>query len=170
VRCCNHLTLAKGPLLGQLGQPEVSLLLLALFLFAGIASAQPRTFRVPFHTVNGMILLDATVNGKPAVLLLGTGADSTIISAEAAGLAAVQLKVLLATKAGTGAEGDYVLREADLKLGNRHCFNRRVWVMNLSDVSKRLGTRIDGFVGADLLQEFSAIRLDFKNRVIELEE
>lgn len=36
-------------------------LLFMLLLFAGVASAQeqPRTFKVPFHTVRGMILLDA---------------------------------------------------------------------------------------------------------------
>ena len=144
------------------------LLAVAFTLFASTVHAQ--TFRVPFHTVNGMILLDAQVNGKPAALLLDTGANSTIISAEAAGLAAVQLKALLATKAGTGAEGDYIAREVDLKLSNRHWFNRRVWVMNLSDASKRLDTPIDGFVGQDLLREFSVVRIDYKAGAVEFEK
>ncbi len=59
---------------------------------ASITAAQThRTFRVPFHTVSGMILVDATVNGHPASLLLDTGANNSILSPQAAGLAAVQL-------------------------------------------------------------------------------
>ena len=44
------------------------LLLIASLSFVGVASAQepPRTFRVPFHT-DGVILLDAKANDKPAV-------------------------------------------------------------------------------------------------------
>ena len=42
--------------------------------------------------------------------------------------------------------------------------------MELSDASKRLGTRIDGFIGEDLLEEFSAVRIDYKARLVELEE
>jgi hypothetical protein len=87
----------------------VAVWLLALLLFASVASAQEqrRTFRVPFHTVNGMIMLDAEVNGKPAVLLLDTGADFTLVSPQASGLSAVKLRALTATKT-TGANGEYV--------------------------------------------------------------
>lgn len=102
-----------------------------------------------------MILLDATVAGKPAsLLLLDTGANNTILSPQAVGLATVQLRALQATKAGTGAEGDYVTREVDLRLAERHCMNRRVMVMDLSDTSKRMGTQVDGFLGQDVLRTF----------------
>lgn len=59
-----------------------------------------QTFRIPFHTVNGMVLLDAVVDGKPASLLPDIGADNTIVSAQAVGVATVQLRSLQATKAG----------------------------------------------------------------------
>ena len=106
--------------------------LAGLFLFAGVVSAQERhqTFRIPFQTVNGMILLDAVVNAKPASLLLDTGAKNTIVSPQAAGLATVQLRSLQATKAGTGAEGDYITRDVDLRLSNRHWIARKVLVMD----------------------------------------
>jgi len=39
--------------------------------------------------------------------------------------------------------------------------------MDLSAASKRTGTRIDGFLGQDVLQEFSAMRIDFKAGALE---
>lgn len=41
--------------------------------------------------------------------------------------------------------------------------------MDLSDVSKRLGAHIDGILGKDELRTFSAVRIDCKNHVVELE-
>jgi hypothetical protein len=134
-----------------------ALLMLGLltFILASVTSAQThRTFRVPFHTVSGMILVDAIVNGHPASLLLDTGANNTILSPQAVGLATVQLRALQATGSGTGAESDYVARKVALQLGERHWMNRRVLVMDLDDASKRLGTRIDGFLGQDVLRTF----------------
>lgn len=135
---------------------------------ASAQEQQPRTFRIPFHSVNGMVLLDAEVNGKPAVLLLDTGADFTLISPQASGLSKARLRALTATQT-TGANGEYVKARVDLKLAEQRWVDRAVLVMDLSEASKRLGTRIDGFVGADLLQEFSAVRIDFKNHLVELE-
>jgi len=42
--------------------------------------------------------------------------------------------------------------------------------MDLSDAGKRMGTRIDGFIGADLLSSFSAVRIDYKAQTVTLEE
>lgn len=41
--------------------------------------------------------------------------------------------------------------------------------VNLSAISKSLPVPIDGILGEDVLQEFSAVRIDFKNHVVELE-
>jgi len=60
--------------------------LLCTLAIAGIAVAGKwKTYRAPFHTAKGMILLDAVVEGKPAFLLLDTGANNTIICAQAPG-------------------------------------------------------------------------------------
>lgn len=148
----------------------VAWFLAALLLFVGVAMAQepPRTFRVPFHLVKGLILLDAKVNGQPATLLLDSGANNSIVDFRTAALADTKLDKLRST-GNVGAEGDCVVREVHLALEHRSWLNRRVCVMDLSDASKRLGEHIDGFVGADVLGEFSAVRIDFKNHVVELE-
>ena len=68
--------------------------LLGFFLLAGMASAQeqPRTFKVPFHTLNGMILLD-------------TGADNSSVSPSVAGVT-TKLDALKPERRA-GASGDY---------------------------------------------------------------
>ena len=142
----------------------LALLLTVLVIAKFAVAGEGKIYRVPFHTTNGMILLDGVVEGKPVSLLLDTGANNTIISAQAAGLAAVQLRGLEATKEGTGAEGDYIAREVDLRLDRRHWINRRVLVMDLSDASRRVGAQVDGFLGQDILREFPASESITKTR------
>ena len=126
-------------------------------------------YRVPFHSVNGMILLDAEVNGKPAVLLLDTGANSSIVDVHSAGFDGLKLDALRST-GRAGAEGTCAIWEARLSLEHRSWLNRRMCVMDLSDVSRRMGVRIDGFVGQDILREFSAVRIDYKAGLVEFEK
>ena len=125
---------------------------------------------MPFHSApNGIILLDATVNGKPAVLLLDTGANFTLISPQASGYPTAKLHALTPNKT-TGSSGDYVRSRVDLGLGERRLMDREILVMDLSDAGKRLETRIDGLLGQDVLRQFSAIRIDYKASVIEFEK
>ena len=117
-----------------------------------------------------MILLDATVNSKPAALLLDTGANNSIVDYRAAGFPALKLDALRST-GKTGAEGDCLTREIPkLSLGLRSWLARRTCLMDLSDASKRMGTQIDGFIGQDLLREFSAVGIDYKNGMLAFEE
>ena len=145
-------------------------LLVVLLLAVSLHAQERRTFVVPFHIARGMILLDGQVNGKPAVLLLDTGANNSIVDYRAAGFPALKLDAL--RSAGkTGAEGDCLTREIPkLSLGLRSWLVRRTCLMDLSDASKRMGTRIDGFIGQDVLQEFSAVRIDYKAHTLELEK
>ena len=82
-----------------------------------------------------MILLDGQVNGKPAVLLLDTGADLSIISPQAAGISA-KLDALKATNT-TGANGEYVRSRADLRLEKRH------WIHCVKNLDRARG-RVQG--------------------------
>lgn len=126
----------------------------------------PATSRVPFQFVKGVIILLATVNGKAAALLLDTGATISLVDSHFAGEDGLRLDPLrLRTD---GPDGEYVVREVQLSLGHLW-LNRRIRVMDLTDTSKRVRVHLDGTVGTDLLQEFSAVRIDFKNLVIELE-
>jgi len=114
-----------------------------------------------------MILLDGQVNGNPAVLMLDTGADFTLISRESGFSPAIEPILPLNTP---GSVVKYVKGKADLRLEKRHWIDRTVLFVNMSDVSKRLGTRVDGIVGQDLLREFSAVRIDYKAGLVEFEK
>jgi hypothetical protein len=143
---------------------------LLLLVVLAVAHAQERkTFAVPFHTVRGMILLDGQLNGKPAVFLLDTGANNSVVDYRAAGFDTLKPDKLRST-GGTGAEGDCIVREVKLSLEHRSWLNRRVCLMDLADVSRRIGTRVDGFIGQDILGTFSAVRIDYKAHTVTLEE
>ena len=130
--------------------------------------SQSRSYVVPFGSVNGMIFLGATVNRKPAVLLLDTGAEFSIVSTLAAGVSPAKLQAVTGN-GGTGANGEHVRGAVDLSLSNRTFRQREILVMNLSDVSKRMGERIDGFTGQHVLREFSTVRIDYKAQTVTLE-
>ena len=142
-----------------------------LLLFAGVASAQEqsRTYRVPFRSVNGMILLDGQLNGNPAVLLFDTGARTSIVDVHYAELEGLKLDPLR-SRGSVGAEGTCVAWEVRLSLEHRSWLTRRVCVMDLSDVSRRIGVRIYGFVGQDILRGFSAVRIDYAANIVEFQK
>ena len=43
---------------------------------------------------------------------------------------------------------------------------RRQPPVELGNLESKPGTHIDGFVGQDILGEFSAVRIDYRNRVL----
>ena len=49
------------------------------------AQQTAKTYRLPFHTVNSLILLDGKINGRPGVFLLDTGAGPNYATYEAIG-------------------------------------------------------------------------------------
>ena len=114
-------------------------------------------------------MLDGQINGKASALLLDTGANNSVVDYRAAGFDSLKLDALRST-GSAGAEGACAVREVKLFLEHRSWLNRRVCVMDLSDVSRRMGVRVDGFIGADILSEFQAVRIDYKHGAVEFEQ
>ena len=126
-------------------------------LLAGVASAQePRVFRAPFHSINGLILLDVKLGGKPAVLLLDTGAQTTAINRKDA-------KAFTTVIQGARTH-------ASLTLSPDLVYSGDFYVADFSEISKQAGTQIDGLLGHNILRDFSAVRIDYKASVIEFEK
>lgn len=144
-------------------------ILLALLLCPPAHGQERTAYTVPFHTVRGLILLDGKLNDKPATFLLDTGANNSVMDYRAAGFDSLKLDALRST-GSAGAEGSCTVREVKISLEHRSWLNRRVCIMDLSDAAKRMGATIDGFIGTDVLAEFSAVRIDYRARTVTLEK
>ncbi|MFI5059510.1 MAG: aspartyl protease family protein [Candidatus Acidiferrales bacterium] len=125
---------------------------------------------VPFRTARSMILVDARVDGKPVTLLLDTGAINTIVSAKVYGIPQFQLQGLHRTNHDPGYTGDTLRLRTNFAFANRVWISRPVSVMNVDELTRRIGTPVDGLLGQDLLQEFRSVRINYKAHVIELEQ
>jgi predicted aspartyl protease len=137
-----------------------------LAVLVSSASAQSIGFREP--QLRRVMMVEAVVNGKPANLIVDTGADQTVVSPELAGLNQVDLMTATFSSRGAGLRADAIVREADLKLTSSRRFRIPVMVMRLEDVSKLYGVKVDGLVGQDVLSRYGKIAIDYENKRIEL--
>jgi hypothetical protein len=129
--------------------------------------AQPRIVALPFRYVDSFILVDAKVDGTPVRLLLDTGANKTILNAKSFGR--VEMHVSKPVNRGAGIVGNALRLRVDLEIAHEFMFSQHVSVMDLEDVSRRLGFQFDGLLGQDILNQFHSVRIDYKKHVIELE-
>ena len=122
--------------------------LLALFLLTTSSLAQDRkTITIPFHSVNGLILLDVKVNGKASVMLMDTGANVTLLRNAPSNAVTVEL------------EPSHAVTVSALDL-------ERIGV----HLAKRDMASIDGLLGEDFLRYFASVRIDYRNSVVEFEK
>jgi aspartyl protease len=147
-----------------------ALVLLALLFVPAPNRARSGVVRVPFRTVQSMILVQGSVNGRPVTFLLDTGADRTIVSTKKYGDLQFQLRSVQRSLNSPGMTGESVRLPVDLTLANRLWVGQRVSVMNLEDLQHILGMTFDGLLGEDILREFRSVRIDYHSHVIELEE
>ena len=153
VRCVTYVSGRSQlltPYLLRAIKPIVRVLVLAgLLLFAPRVHAQ--TFRVPFHTVNSMILLDGQVNGKPVVLVFDTGAVRTQVD-----------------KRAMMRQEDFAVLYIDLRIDLFRQRDCRILARDLRPILK--GIPADGILGEDRLRSFRAVRIDYKVGVVEFEK
>jgi hypothetical protein len=137
-------------------------------LFPPPIHAGPETVLLPFRSVHSMLLIDAKVNGDPVILLLDTGANSTILDVKAYGKTLTQPSRPDAHQ--LGIVGNAVRVRVDLEIARRFLFSQPVYVMNLGDLPQRLGAPFDGLLGQDILRQFHSVRINYRAHVIELEK
>lgn len=147
------------------------LLVLALLCFTPSANiAHPDVIIIPFRSAESMILVEARVNDNRVALLLDTGANNTIVSPKAYGSLQFRLRGIHSNDTGPGLRGDTVRLRANVALANRVWVSQPVYVMNVDELTRRFGAPVDGLLGQDLLREFHSVRINYKARVIELEQ
>jgi hypothetical protein len=145
--------------------------LVAAILAWDVLALAAEVVELPFETdsAHSAILVRGLVNGKSVLMVLDTGASSTILARElvSAGPPVLAPSAFSGDGPGLRARGRYT--EATVELGGRIWKNRSVVAMSMAAVSQAFGRRIDGLLGQDLLREFSRVTIDFRSRTIRLE-
>ena len=117
----------------------------------------------------GLVLVKLEVNGRPAVLIVDTGSNVTIISPDLADVAPGTLDNAASPSRGSGFTGRGVFRRATLRVGSVTWRDHRVVVTDTRELSKSLGQKVDGMLGMDFLSEFELVVVDLKNHKLILE-
>jgi hypothetical protein len=127
----------------------------------------PAQVIVPFehNARQNAILVRATVNQRPALLLLDTGARNSVISREIAGMANEDLRGGFSS-GGPGFKGEAVTMRTTVRLGGEVWHDHPVAVMNLAEVQRVFDGPIDGLLGEDLLCTFRQVTFDYPNKRI----
>ena len=153
------------------GYTDMNAYLYACFLFLAFAlatgplSSSSAPVEIPFEYSSkfGLVLVKAEVNGKPAVLVLDTGSNQTIVSSTLVVVKQGSLTDSASTAKGSGYSGTGVFATAFLRIGPLNWRNHRILAMEMHDFSKSLGQDVDGILGMDLLQEFDTVTVDLRH-------
>jgi predicted aspartyl protease len=131
-------------------------------------SSNPK--EIPFENSRlfGLVLVKVEVNGRPAVLIVDTGSNHTIISSELADAPARNLDNVVAASKGSGFAGAGVFTKATLKVGPITWRDHKVVVMDVRAFSKSLGQKADGLLGMDFFSEFELVVVDLKSHKLIL--
>jgi hypothetical protein len=116
----------------------------------------------------GAILVSLQVNGKPAVVILDTGSNTTILSPEISGVDFGRLPRAAPAQKGTGFVGDGRWGQATLTIGSAVWKDKRVLIVDTKDLSHALGRRIDGILGQDILDEFQYVEINLAEKRLTL--
>ena len=126
---------------------------------------------IPFEKsrIFGLVLVKVEVNGKPAVLIVDTGSNHTVISSELADAVPRNLESVVDTSKGSGFAGTGVFTRATLKVGSITWRDHKVVAMDMRALSKSLGQKADGVLGMDFFSDFILMVVDLKNHKLILD-
>jgi len=137
---------------------------LTVALGQGAFPHPPDPVEIPFEYSRafGLMLIKVEVNGKPAVMVLDTGSNETIVSPRLVIVKQLSSKDAVAMAKGSGYSGAGVVATAFLTIGplNQNCESL---VVDLSGLSKTLGQQVDGTLGTSVLKEFEIVSVDLRH-------
>ena len=138
-----------------------------------VATLSPSIAKVKFRLAGGaqpLILLPVNVNGHgPFEFILDTGAGTSLLSSELA----KQLNVkVIGSKEGQSAGGKVSVSLAtvdSLAVGETKLADVDVGIVDLGQIGKTIGAKIDGDLGYNFLKHFR-ITIDYRNCEIRLDD
>jgi len=143
---------------------------LTVALGQGAFPHPPDPVEIPFEYSRafGLMLIKVEVNGKPALMVLDTGSNETIVSPRLVIVRQLDLKYAVSIAKGSGYTGTGVFATAVLKVGSLSPKNCQILVVDLSDLSKSLGQEVDGILGMSVLKEFEIVTVDLRHHKLVL--
>ncbi len=146
--------------------------LLTLLLVAGshvpALASDPLVLPFEIDRTTATILVKGEVHGRAALLILDTGASTTLFRHDLVDLGAGGLGPSTFSSEGPGLRADGRWTTATFRLGGRTWFHRKVVGMRLDEVSRAFRRDIDGILGQDLLREFRSVTIDFDAKEVRL--
>jgi predicted aspartyl protease len=128
---------------------------------------------VPFRLAGAaqpLVLVPTSVNGRgPFDFILDTGAGTSLVALELAQQLAIPTEHV---KAGTGAGGQFRLplgTVESLAVGQARQEHVEVGILDLGDLGRAVGARIDGDIGYNFLRGFRTT-IDYRRSVLELSD
>jgi predicted aspartyl protease len=112
------------------------------------------------RNVDGTFLIDARVNGFPAVLLLDTGAEYSVIDRKFAQRLGLHPVAEASLQRPYSSEKTEIMLVTDLDIQSVHSTDTKVMTDDLAASSGALGVHIDGVLGNDFLCKFT-VTLDY---------
>ena len=134
------------------------------------AFPHPPAAEIPFEYSRafGLMLIKVEVNGKPAVMVLDTGSNETIVSPRLVIVKQLSSKDAVAMAKGSGYSGAGVVATAFLTIGPLNPKNCEILVVDMSGLSKTLGQQVDGILGMSVLKEFEIVSVDLRHHKLIL--
>jgi len=139
---------------------QVSRRVLLLLPLTLLSASIIRTACAQSHNVDGIFLVDARVNGSPAVLMLDTGAEHSLLDREFAQQLDLHPVAHAELQTPYSSENTAVILVPHLDIQSVHSSGLRMMTDDLAATSGALGVHIDGVLGNDVIRKFT-ITLDY---------
>ena len=118
---------------------------------------------------DGLVFVDVTVNGTPMAFVLDTGAESTVLNASRLGALGLTASGTFAAGAGGGDVTVGYVPHVTYAVGGAVIRDQIVSAINLDDLEKPIGRKLDGILGYDFLSRF-VVELDYGRKQLRLRD
>src|ERR1700712_4356069 len=126
---------------------QVSVKVLLLLPLTLLSASTVRTAYAQSRNVAGTFLVDARVNGSPAVLVLDTGAEHSLLDREFARRLDLHPVAYAELQTPYSSENTEVILVPHLDIQSVHSSGLRMMIDDLAATSGALGVHIDGAFG-----------------------
>jgi predicted aspartyl protease len=135
------------------------LLLAITLLHSRPAAAQ----EIPLQNCGGLLTIPVSTGDRMLTFLVDTAANSTFLNVKSFPNGIAKQEAIANWK-GTDSVMGHEVSLDELVIGNQHVKNLKLSAIDLSSMQQACGKRIDGVLGANLLEKLG-VTIDLKNRI-----